>query len=715
MTRAQGVAAGTDPREIQGGRTRRYQVAVNDREIVLSSASDTAQDDSKRVVGSMQSSNQHFTIEDAAATPDRSFWKNGKKPTCVSDFGTDQYGAWFEFSVPAEADDDSSDVTQRMRWNPSGEFMMGSSEDEEGRWDDEGPLHTVTLTKGFWLAETTCTQELWQAVMGDNPSEFKGDQLPVENVSWEDVQKFEQTLPDQLSGLELGLPTEAQWEYACRAGTDTRYWFGDTCDKGHANIESHVGQTSEVKSYAANPLGLFDMHGNVWEWCQDYCRDTYDDGTQVDPQGPSENKGSYRVIRGGSWSYLARFARSAFRSRVVPGDRDVNLGFRCLSSVAEPSELAEVPVAEQGPQPTRVGEAGKKFAARPVKVSLHEVTTIQTGGTVSRLAISTDLEELHVTRLTRPAWATMFGRDAFGVYGDFQLPADATSAGVRQRLRWIPPGRFRMGSPPDESGRYENELLHEVTISAGFWIFDTPCTQELWQAIMGMGDNPSRFPDPQRPVEMVDWKQAHEFADKLTSQIPSLSFSLPTEAQWEYACRAGTTTAIYSGPLEILGNANAPALDDIAWYGGNSGHEFDHEQPEDISGYDWLSEKQYDFSTAGTRRVKQKHPNPWGLYDMLGNVWEWCRDCWRDSYDDGPQVDPQGPAASDGSLRVFRGGGWSSVARVARSAVRNGSAPGIRSDYLGFRCMSSVSQVAEQVSASKDEPRDEAVEKRRTQ
>ena len=335
-----------------------------------------------------------------------------------------------------------------------------------------------------------------------------------------------------------------------------------------------------------------------------------------------------------------------------------------------------MPVAEQGTQPARFGGAERIFRVHTVKVDTETATKVEIA-TINRGVISTDIEESWLGRVTKPVWATAFGRDVFGLFADFQLPADASSAAVRQRLRWIPPGRFQMGSPAGEPGRDKGEVLHEVTISYGYWMFDTPCTQQLWQALMG--ENPSRFPDPQRPVEQVSWDQANEFASKLTEQFRGLRFSLPTEAQWEYACRAGTTTAVYSGRIEILGSANAPTLDPIAWYGGNSGHEFDHEQPEDISDWKWLEEKQYDFSVAGTRRAKQKRPSPWGLYDMLGNVWEWCRD-WHAAYEPEPQVDPRGP--DEGSARVVRGGSWSYDARHVRSACRDWYPPSARARDL---------------------------------
>ncbi|PNY33949.1 Sulphatase-modifying factor protein [Rhodopirellula baltica] len=312
--------------------------------------------------------------------------------------------------------------------------------------------------------------------------------------------------------------------------------------------------------------------------------------------------------------------------------------------------------------------------------------------------------------MTFPDWATSFGLDSFGVYADFEIASDG-SGSVHQRLRWIPPGRFQMGSPDDEPKRSPDEMEHDVVITNAFWMFETPCTQALWKAVMG--ENSSHFPDPERPVEKVDWDQANAFAEALTERMghEDLNFALPTEAQWEYACRAGTTTPIYSGGLEIRGNADAPALDAIAWYGGNSGHEYDHEVAVDIRDRASLSERQYEFDAAGTRKVKQKRPNPWGLYDMLGNVWEWCSDWWGD-YDDRPQLDPQGP--SEGSYRVIRGGSWIADARDARSAYRNRYGPGLRLNFLGFRCLSSVKPSSEQVVAASSEPRDEAAEQRRT-
>ncbi len=277
-----------------------------------------------------------------------------------------------------------------------------------------------------------------------------------------------------------------------------------------------------------------------------------------------------------------------------------------------------------------------------------------------------------------PDWASGWGQDAFGIFAEFSLP-DGRGGWVTQRMRWLPPGKFLMGSPEDEPGRFSDEgPQHEVTIASPFWIFDTPCTQVLWEIVMGQ--NPSRFVDPDRPVEQVSWDDCQGFVARLNSRLPGLALCLPTEAQWEYSCRAGTTEATYAGPIEILGHNNAPILDDIAWYGGNSGVEFDLDEWHDSSGW---PDKQYDHQKAGSRKVAQKRPNRWGLFDMLGNVWEWCQD-WYGEYADGSQVNPQGPP--EGHDRVLRGGSWNDLARLVRSAYRLDLEPGSRPDDVGFRC-----------------------------
>ncbi len=212
---------------------------------------------------------------------------------------------------------------------PPGRFTMGSPEDEAGRWDDEGPQHAVQLTQWFWLFDTLCTQALWQVVMRSNPSQFKGENHPVENVSWENCQKFLAAFKRQLPELTLALPTEAQWEYACRAGTVTARYHEDL-DAIAWSDENSNGETHEVGQKQPNAWGLYDMLGNVYEWCDDGWRD-YTGTPKVDPAEPAE-AGANRVIRGSGWDYSARLVRAAYRSAHEPARRHDGLGFRCSSS-----------------------------------------------------------------------------------------------------------------------------------------------------------------------------------------------------------------------------------------------------------------------------------------------------------------------------------------------------------------------------------------------
>jgi formylglycine-generating enzyme required for sulfatase activity len=223
-------------------------------------------------------------------------------------------------------------VRMEMVYVKPGVFVMGGKEAPTMDWQrDERPSHKVEITRGFYIGKYEVTQAQWETVMGSNPSHWKGPDLPVEMVSWEDCQNFMKRLNEntkyQLKGHVIALPTEAQWEYACRAGTTTRWSFGDneTAMGEHGWYNSNSGgQTHPVGQKKANPWGLFDMHGNVWEWCQDSCR-SYG-GDARDPEGPIS--GQERCRRGGSWFDSPIPCRSTFRNDGLPTHRDMSKGFR---------------------------------------------------------------------------------------------------------------------------------------------------------------------------------------------------------------------------------------------------------------------------------------------------------------------------------------------------------------------------------------------------
>ncbi|MBR4664072.1 MAG: formylglycine-generating enzyme family protein, partial [Lentisphaeria bacterium] len=222
----------------------------------------------------------------------------------------------------------------------AGSFMMGSPENELGRVHDE-KRHRVTLTRDFWLGTFEVTQGQWKSVMGNNPSFLKsGNNYPVENVSWHDAKKFCDTLNERYSdklpqGYHFDLPTEAQWEYACRAGTITalnsgknltgnNYYCENLNESGWYKYKRKRLSTHEVGQKRPNAWGVYDMHGNVWEWCRDWYGDY--DGDATDPTGPAS--GTKRIFRGGSWHDASGSCRSANRGNLAPTFRSNNLGFR---------------------------------------------------------------------------------------------------------------------------------------------------------------------------------------------------------------------------------------------------------------------------------------------------------------------------------------------------------------------------------------------------
>ncbi|MBD3375624.1 SUMF1/EgtB/PvdO family nonheme iron enzyme [candidate division KSB1 bacterium] len=471
----------------------------------------------------------------------------------------------------------------QFRQIPAGTFWMGSSKDEKNRDGDEGPLHKVTLSQPFYLCTHEMTQSLWTAIMGENPSTFRvlegGGNYPVETVTWNECQEFISRLSSLVNG-RFRLPTEAEWEYACRAGTQTPYYWDDSPGEwvinqyAWANSRSFA-QPHPVGEKKPNAWGLYDMSGNVWEWCDDWFGPYLADPV-TDPTGP--DSGRLKIFRGGSWYDLPESHRSANRHKHQTDKGYPAIGLRL---VWEPDASPRQDIKNEKSQ-----------------------TII--------------------------------------------LPGD-----VVMEFVYIPAGEFMMGSDETEKGRQKDEgPVHKVIIDHPFYLGKTEVTQRQWMAIMG--ENPSVFryePDfLDHPVDWVSWNDCRAYIKKM-NDLKQGTFRFPTEAEWEYACRAGTTTRFYWG--------NDPE----GWV---------------MNRYAWA------FSRAEGRShpVGQKLPNAWGLYDMCGNVWEWCSD-WRGDYESKVQIDPTGP--DSGEHKIYRGGSWFNLSETLRSANRHGHAPDVPFTNAGLR------------------------------
>ena len=546
-----------------------------------------------------------------------------------------------------------------------GTFTMGATSEQGSDCDDrESPTHQVTLSD-YMIGKTEVTQELWQAVMGSNPSFFKGDNLPVESVSWNDCQEFIKKL-NSLTGLQFRLPTEAEWEYAARGGNKSKgYKYSGSNDIGsvawYTSTTNHSG-TKPVATKAPNELGLYDMSGNVWEWCSDRYGD-YSSDSQTNPKGPS--KGSKRVYRGGSWTRYARNCRVSYRYFNNLDYGFNNLGLRLVLADGEDMDTA---IMAMNPSNIKygdsIGDNGKSDKSsisdnsdksdkedKPEKGSsslLWILILCIVGGLLGCIIGVVSLtnggkDEFIDTMQADTAYAEV--EDAMNSEAAVRT---YTVKGVSFDMVSVKGGSFTMGATSEQgSDAFSDEKpTHKVTLS-DYMIGKTEVTQELWKAVMG--SNPSNFKGNNLPVENVSWHDCQKFIKKLNS-LTGLNFRLPTEAEWEYAARGGNKSKgyKYSGSNDI---------GSVAWYTSTT-------------------------NDSGTKPVATKSPNELGLYDMSGNVWEWCSD-WYGSYSSSSQTNPKGP--SSGSDRVNRGGSWSNYARNCRVSNRDYNYPDFRHFSLGLR------------------------------
>jgi formylglycine-generating enzyme required for sulfatase activity len=529
---------------------------------------------------------------------------------------------------------------------PGGTFTMGSPESEERSRDNERPQHDVTVPS-FFMAKYPVTQGQWKAIasrtdlkvkldLDPEPSNFQEPyqdidrwERPVEQVSWNEATEFCKRL-SKLRGRNYRLPSEAEWEYACRAGTTTPFCFGETITPELVNYNGYYTygagpkgegrrQTTPVGQFPPNAFGLYDMHGNVWEWCADEWHENYQNAPTDGSIWLNGNK-DRSPLRGGSWVNDPNGCRSAIRYVYYRGIVfDYNSGFRVVcyvnSYIPPTFEDDEFELEEELQE--------SSFEAPTVAVD-------QRGEIIDRTTYT----------------ASYFT----------EILAD----GISLEMVLIPGGTFTMGAPKTEKRSRDNERpQHNVTVSL-FFMGKYPVTQGQWKAIASRTDlkvnldlnpEPSYFKKPyqdidrwQRPVENVSWYEAAEFCKRL-SKLRGRNYRLPSEAEWEYACRAGTTTPFYFGET---------ITPELVNYNSNYTHG---------DGPKGENRKQ-------TTPVGQFPPNAFGLYDMHGNVSEWCADEWHENYQNAP---------TDGSIWLngnkdrspLRGGAWACIPDICRSAIRD--------------------------------------------
>jgi formylglycine-generating enzyme required for sulfatase activity len=592
---------------------------------------------------------------------------------------------------------------------PPGSFQMGCSASQSYSCaPDESPVHTVTLTNAFYLGRYEVTQAQWQARMGSNPSYFQSpssdvpaDQVPhrpVEKVSWNMIAGE----GGFMAQTGMRLPTEAEWEYAYRAGTTTAYHGftgylnGTNDDTLVENISWYANsQTRPVGGKAGNGFGLHDMAGNVWEWVNDWFG-WYSSGAQTDPTGPTT--GSERVLRGGSL-YDPPFWRGSYRYPYSsPDSTYINAGFRAARA---PYDAPAVTAVSPTTGPTAGGTlitlslenltgatgatgvtVGGVACTSVQVVSATTVTAVTPAGTVGAKSVAVTTPSgtaslagaFTYATVVVPSWATLIeAQPDPAVVWDADLRAAITATGFAWRVKdtatqmemlLIPPGTFEMGcSASNQYGCNNLESpVHTVTLTNAFYLGRYEVTQAQWQA--RMGSNPSYFQSPSsdvpadqvplRPVEQVSWNMIVAGAGGFMAQT---GMRLPTEAEWEYAYRAGTTTAFHGFTGYLNGTNDDTLVGNIAWY--------------------------YLNSNSQTRPVGGKAGNGFGLHDMAGNVREWVNDRYG-SYLSGAQTNPTGPTT--GYYRVSRGGSWNYNTLYLRASHRGNNEAG-NTNYrdVGFR------------------------------
>ena len=523
-----------------------------------------------------------------------------------------------------------------------GTFSMGGSN------VDEKPLQAITISN-FYLGKTELTQALWKSVMGNIPSNFKGDNLPVEQISWEDAQSFLEKL-NKISGKAYRLPTEAEWEYAASvnpggpatnpeakfkwAGTSnadslgTYGWF-----LGNAQNTTHA-----VGSKQANVLGLYDMSGNVSEWCKDWYG-PYGGELLINPSGPASGK--ERVIRGGSWNKGSDNCRTVKRNNTIPGTRVNSVGFR----------LAMDEIADRSPEQNDSISNLQEVVIKSLPSGANLLIDKNLAGTTpyeGSLAPGNHFVELELDGKKALKMINVSKSDSpINVEVSFIRSFTETIKGIGFRMAEVHGGSLE---PVKIDSNTDFKKLQDKILS-DFYLCDMEVTQILWTTLMG--NNPSNAKGYNLPVEQVNWRDVHEFIQKL-NQITGKAYRLPTVAEWQYAA-------------SVRGDPNADIR--TKWAGTDMESE--------LGKFAWFK----DNSQNTTNPVGTKQPNALGLYDMTGNVWEMCVDSAVNKKEGNVNIDNP----SSGPSLFICGGGFSSGPDNLYVINRSKYMPEDKLFNLGFR------------------------------
>jgi formylglycine-generating enzyme required for sulfatase activity len=548
---------------------------------------------------------------------------------------------------------------------PEGSFAMGDETD--------GPVTRVTLTRPFHMQATEVTNGQFRRFRGAHDSgrigeaPANGDDQPAVNVSWEDARAFAQWLT-KIDGREYRLPTEAEWEYACRAGTQSAYAFGDEDLARHANAAGAAPQgdgldvfpgTAPVGTFPPNAWGLHDFHGNAAEWCADWFGPP-PGGSATDPAGPAS--GRQRVRRGGSWYSDPEGLRAGARASDPPHARSAETGFRL---VAPAPSRATVP----SPAPDAPPAVPMEPPSPPPDPPVRAPTVVEVP-VAARPSVPPPEEVSSASQDPPSAAPRPFEPTPWQVEGAraFETPPVYENA-LGQRFVFVPAGEYVRGAPPSEAGRDDGEVQHLVRITKPFYVQTTEVTNAQFRRFRPSHRSGARaghsLDGESQPVTRIAWADADAFAHWLTEQT-GLLHRLPTEAEWEYACRAGSTTPFPWGADPAAGPRHANGSDPVTREQGIT----------ESAG--WPG----DDGFRVTAPVGSYPPNAWGVHDMIGNVWEWVRDR-AQVYPTGAVTDPTG--AAEGDLRILRGGGYMAPVSALRSAFRLPYRPDMDDDDNGFR------------------------------